>query len=144
MNVIESYWQAAQKSSEISGVPAEWIYCQWVHESTNVDHDSPDYGKPFCSDLAKEQFNFGGITQEEENDTPMPDGRFYYIKFASLDEYASYFGRYIKKYFPKAAASLTMEEYAYNLKNGEDYEYYGDTYEVYRDGMNEAYSLYFA
>ena len=136
----------ARLASEICGVPAEWIYSQWAHESTNVTPGDPDCGKPFRSALAREQFNFGGLTQVEENDTPQPDGRFYYMKFASPEEYARYFGRYIKKYFPLAAASKTMPEYTYNLKHQPDpddpekeYGYYGDSEENYLAGTMEAY-----
>ena len=135
----------ARLASEICGVPAEWIYSQWAHESTNVTPGDPDCGKPFRSALAREQFNFGGLTQEEENDTPQPDGRFYYMKFASPEEYADYFGRYIKKYFPTAAAAQTLADYAHALKHetdpdtGEEYAYYGDSEENYLAGTLEAY-----
>ncbi len=141
----ERMMECANIAADICGVPAERIYSQWAHESTNVTPGDPDHGKPFCSDLAREQNNFGGLTQEEENDTPQPDGRFYYMKFASPEEYARYFGRYIKKYFPLAAASKTMPEYTYNLKHqpdpdtGEEYAYYGDSEENYLAGTLEAY-----
>ncbi len=135
----------ARLASEICGVPAEWIYSQWAHESTNVTPGDPDCGKPFRSALAREQFNFGGLTQVEGNDTPQPDGRFYYMKFASPEEYADYFGRYIKKYFPTAAATQTLADYAHALKHetdpdtGEEYAYYGDSEENYLAGTLEAY-----
>ena len=141
----ERMMECANIAADICGVPAERIYSQWAHESTNVTPGDPDQGKPFRSALAREQFNFGGLTQEEENDTPQPDGRFYYMKFASPEEYADYFGRYIKKYFPLAAASQTMPEYTYNLKHqpdpdtGEEYAYYGDSEENYLAGTLEAY-----
>ena len=141
----ELMMKCARRTSEICGVPAEWIYAQWAHESTNVTPGDPDQGKPFCSDLAREQNNFGGLTQVEENDTPQPDGRFYYMKFASPEEYADYFGRYIKKYFPTAAAAQTLADYARALKHetdpdtGEEYAYYGDSEENYLAGTLEAY-----
>ena len=61
------------------------------------------------------------------------------MKFDSPDDYASYFGRYIRKYFPTAAKAGTMEEYAYALKYGEPYVYYGDEYDVYINGMKSAH-----
>ena len=141
----ERMMECANIAADICGVPAEWIYAQWAHESTNVTPGDPDRGKPFCSDLARGQNNFGGLTQEEENDTPQPDGRFYYMKFASPEEYADYFGRYIKKYFPTAAAAQTLADYAHALKHetdpdtGEEYAYYGDSEENYLAGTLEAY-----
>ncbi len=141
----ELMMKCARRTSEICGVPAEWIYAQWAHESTNVTPGDPDQGKPFCSDLAREQNNFGGLTQVEENDTPQPDGRFYYMKFGSPENYADYFGVYIKKYFPTAAAAQTLADYVHALKNetdpdtGEEYAYYGDSEENYLAGTLEAY-----
>ena len=142
----ERMMDCARRASEICGVPAEWIYAQWAHESTNITPGDPDQGKPFCSDLSRDQNNFGGLTQEEENDTPQPDGRFYYMKFASPEKYAHYFGRYIKKYFPLAAASKTIPEYTYNLKHQPDpddpekeYGYYGDSEENYLEGTRKAH-----
>ena len=144
--IDERMLACAQIASDICGVPAEWIYSQWAHESTNITKGAPEQGKPFCSDLAKDQYNFGGLTQEEENDTPQPDGRFYYMKFASPEHYASYFGRYIKKYFPLAAASGTLGDYVYNLKHqpdpdepGKEYAYYGDSEDIYLAGTTEVF-----
>lgn len=130
----ERMMDCARQASLTCGVPAEWIYSQWAHESTNVTPGSPFYGLPFKSDLAVEQNNFGGLTQEEENDTPQPDGNYFYMKFSSPEEYAAYFGRYIKKYFPTAAKASTIQEYVHLLKYGEDYVYYGDDEEVYLNG----------
>ena len=130
MNVDERMWECAKISSEICGVPAEFIYSQWVHESDN-----------FTSELAKDYFNFGGITQEENNgdDMKQPDGDYYYKVFATPEDYAAYFGRYIKKYFPTAAGAKTLEEYVTALKYGEEYVYYGDDVEVYMMGTKEAF-----
>ena len=144
--VNERMLACAQIASGICGVPAEWIYSQWAHESTNITAGDPDYGKPFCSDLARDQNNFGGLTQVEENDTPQPDGRFYYMKFGSPEAYANYFGRYLQKYFPLATGAATLEEYVHHLKHqpdpdepGEEYGYYGDSEENYFAGTFAAY-----
>ena len=120
----ERMLKCARQASSICGVPEEWIYSQWVHESTNITENSPDYGLPFRSALAVEQNNFGGLTQEEENNTPQPDGAYFYMKFESPEAYAEYFGEYIKKYFPQASKATTLWEYVYLLKYGEEYTYY--------------------
>ena len=129
MAVNQQMYELARQSSEISGVPAEWIYSQWQHESAN-----------FTSDLWTGQNNCGGLTQEEENDTPQPDGNYYYMKFSTPEEYAAYFGRYIKKYFPTAARAQTLEQYVQDLKTGEEYVYYGDSVENYMEGTTGAYN----
>lgn len=126
--INERIYDMAKLSSAICGVPAEWIYAQWYHETGG-----------FTSELYRDYNNFGGLTQEEENDAPQPDGNYYYMKFDSPEDYASYFGRYIKKYFPTAARATTMEDYAYSLKYGEPYVYYGDELEVYQEGMRDAH-----
>ena len=142
----ERMMDCACRASEICGVPAQWIYAQWAHESTNITPGDPDQGKPFCSDLARDQNNFGGLTQVEENDTPQPDGRFYYMKFASPEEYARYFGNYIRSWFPRAAAAKDIPEYVAGLKRQPDeddpeqeYSYFGDAEETYFEGMMEAF-----
>ena len=132
MVVREEYWQAAQIASDICGVPAEWIYSQWYHETAGWN-----------SELCKDYNNLGGLTQEEENDLPQPDGSYYYMKFQSIESYARYFGKYIKKWFPHAAQATSMQDYAYQLKYGEEYVYYGASLEEYTSGMEHAYSLAF-
>ena len=52
----ERMFACAQIASVICGAPAEILYSQWAHESTNVTPGDPDEGKPFCSDLAKDQY----------------------------------------------------------------------------------------
>jgi len=148
MNVNDRMYECAKIASNLSGVPAEWIYAQWAHESTNVTEGDPDHGQRFKSELARDNNNFGGLTQVESNgeENHQPDGRFYYMKFESPEAYAIYFGKYIRKYFPLAAASQTLPEYAHNLKHqpdsdsGEEYGYYGDSEENYLAGTTKAHN----
>lgn len=67
------------------------------------------------------------------------------MKFASPEKYGNYFGRYIKKYFPLAAAAGTLGDYVYNLKHqpdpdepGKEYAYYGASVDEYLAGTTEA------
>lgn len=90
----------------------EWIYAQWVHESTNITEGDPDYGQPFKSPLAKAANNFGGVCQKEETPYPQPDGDEYYMVFETVEAYATYFGGYIR-YFDVDGV--------YNSQNVTDY-----------------------
>ena len=96
------------------------IYGQWYHETGG-----------FTSDLMKEAWNLGGITQEEPNDLPQPDGSLYYMRFSSLHEYAAYFGRH---WLDDAEIKGTQdaETYCRYLKK---YSYFGDDFNVYLNGV---------
>ena len=127
MNVNEVYWEAAQESARISGLNAEFIYSQWVHETDN-----------FTSSLCEEYNNLGGVTQTSVNNTPQPDGQYYYMQFGSIEEYAEYFGRYLRLYEENGIYDATdIESYAAALKDG---GYFGDTLENYVAGMTWAYN----
>lgn len=108
-----------------------------MHETTNFDSDSPYYGQPFKSDLAISNNNFGGLTQEEPNDTPQPDGTCYYMAFSSPEAYAQYFGKYLHYY---------REDGIYNSENIDDYitalkkgGYFGDSLERYLTNVKRIY-----
>lgn len=123
----EYYWNLANVSAEISGLNARFIYSQWVHESAY-----------FSSDLAIEYNNLGGLTQEAPNDTPQPDGLNYYMQFATPEDYADYFGRYLKLYAEDGIYDANdIPGYAAALKHG---GYFGDTLENYISGMTSAYN----
>lgn len=124
MNVQDRYWRAAQVAAGISGIPAEILYCQWSHETAG-----------FTSELCLQYNNCAGVTQTQENDLPQPDGSFFYMKFDSLDDWARYFGKFIRL-FDGAAEATTIEEYATALKSE---GYFGDTLENYIEGMSAAY-----
>ena len=124
MNVQDRYWRAANISAGISGIPAEILYSQWSHETAG-----------FTSELCQQYNNLAGVTQTQGNDLPQPDGSFFYMKFDTLDDWARYFGKFIRL-FAGAAEATTIEEYATALKNE---GYFGDTLENYIDGMSAAY-----
>ena len=138
----EYFYNLAKLANETVKLPvgAEVIYSQWVHESTNVDRQSKDYGKPFKSELAVDNKNLGGLTQVEPNDTPQPDGSYYYMNFPSYENYALYFGRYILLY-PGVEQAQSIEEYCTVLKDG---GYFGDTLGNYIDGVTSAYEEAFS
>ena len=118
------YYHLAQRVSDKTGIPADWVWAQWAHETQG-----------FSSRLTKENNNFGGVTQAEPNgeENKQPDGNMYYKSFASPEDYADYFANYIQLYKKNGVMDAkTMEEYAYALKKG---GYYGDSYENYISGM---------
>lgn len=144
MNVDIRMYECAKIASNLSGIPVELLYSQWAHESTDIREDSPTRGIPFKSELAQDNNNFGGVTQEEPNgeENHQPDGRFYYMKFDSPEAYAIYFARYLSYYRENGVfEAKTIPEYATALKNG---GYFGDTLENYIDGMTDAYNNAFA
>ena len=118
--INEYFYELAKVSAEIAGEPIkpEWIYSQWSHESGN-----------FNSELADGYHNLGGLTQEEPNDTPQPDGSFYYMQFDSYEDYADYFGRYLRLYREDGLYDSTcIDDYVVALKNG---KYFGDSLDDY-------------
>ena len=128
MNVIESYWEAAQVAAGISGAKAELLYAQFAHETGN-----------FTSELCREYNNLAGVTQTEQNELGQPDGSLWYKKFDDLLHFARYFGKFIRL-FDGAVEAKDIIEYATCLKEG---GYYGDTLENYIDGMQSAYDKAF-
>lgn len=124
--INEYYWNLAQKAGEISGLPAEWIYAQWVHETGN-----------FTSDMCTQYNNLGGLTQTEPNDTPQPDGNCFYMQFPTPEDYAEYFGKYLRLYASDGIFQAeSIPGYVAALCRG---GYFGDTVENYSRGMIAAY-----
>jgi hypothetical protein len=129
----EYYFGLAKRSAEIVGEPirAEWIYCQWSHETAG-----------FTSELCVDYNNFGGITTSTPNDLPQPDGSMWYRKFESPEDYAEYFGRYLRLYEEDGIYNSTdISSYAAALKHG---GYFGDTLENYITGMTAVYQEEFS
>ena len=92
----------------------------------------------FTSSLCVEYNNLGGVTQTSVNNTPQPDGQYYYMQFESVEEYAEYFGRYLRLYEENGIyEAFSIEDYAAALKDG---GYFGDTLENYVAGMTRAYN----
>jgi hypothetical protein len=117
------FWKLAKRAAEIAGEPIkpEHIYAQWAHETDN-----------FTSVLCEKYRNLGGITTETPNDLPQPDGELWYRKFDSYEDYADYFGRYLRLYESDGIyQAQTIDEYVSALKKG---GYFGDSYENYVAG----------
>ena len=129
--INERYFSLAQQAAAISGLPAEWIYSQWAHETGG-----------FVSELCIEHNNLGGLTQEEPNDLPQPDGSLWYRHFDTPEDYADYFGRYLRLYREDGIYNAeTIPEYAAALCRG---GYFGDSLKNYVAGMEAAYKEAFA
>lgn len=123
------FYKLAQLAADIAGEPIkpEWIYCQWQHETGGFD-----------SALAKEYHNLGGLTQSEPNDTPQPDGDYYYMQFGSFEDYARYFGKYLTLYEENGIYnSQTIDDYIIALKAG---GYFGDSLENYLSSVKKIYA----
>ncbi len=127
--------QAAEAAKDygITNIDPKWIYSQWVHE-TNA----------FTSDLQASNHNLGGLTQENTNDTPQPDGGFYYINFDTFEDYAKYFGHYLR-YFTDSGIdkATTLAEYITALKNSPSGAYFGDSLENYLTDCQAIYNTTF-
>lgn len=124
MRVKFKYFEKlANISSIIAGfkIRPEWLYAQWAHETND-----------FSSYLCRRHFNLGGLTQLTPNDLPQPDGSCYYMDFDSYEDFAVYFGTYIRLYEEDGIAqATTLLEYCQALKNG---GYFGDSVENYVRG----------
>jgi len=69
------------------------------------------------------------LTQTEPNELPQPDGEFYYRKFDTAEDYAEYFGKYLRYYEEDGIYDAqNIDEYVAALKHG---QYFGDSYENY-------------
>lgn len=127
MTYYELAERAAQVANETLGtnnIDPHWIYAQWRLESSD-----------FTSDLAKENNNYGGVTQEEPNgeENRLKGTNLYFKIFDSPEEYAEYMGHYLAKYAPYGIGdahdvdSYLDALYAGNYfteKDNEDNKYY--------------------
>ena len=120
----EKMWALANWASGKCNVDAKLIYAQWYHESGG-----------FSSQLARENFNFGGMTQVEPTGDPsdkQPDGGNFYMHFANPEEWAEYYAWYINRCDGCAGCSDPVS-FANALKsNG----YFGDSVDNYVNGLN--------
>ena len=109
-----------------TGIPAAIIYGQWVHESTYK-------GKAFNSPLARENLNFGGLTQVEPNgeeNRQRDGGTNYYKMYKSVREFADdYVDSFLSRYDFTGVTIKTPEDWATFLKKQSYYTGYGDTEE---------------
>ena len=107
------FYDLAQQAAETAGLPpeyADYIWAQWYHESQG-----------FTSQLARENNNFGGVTQVENNgeENRQPDGNNFYKMFNDPSEYAAWYGNYLKNYAEDGLYDSTdMESFVHALKHG--------------------------
>ena len=128
----EYFYGLAKQTAAKAGPPIrpEWIYCQWAHETGD-----------FTSALCTGYHNLGGLTQAEANDTPQPDGSYYYKQFGSYEDYADYFGHYLTFYREDGIYDAqTLDDYVRALKHG---GYFGDSLENYLAGCYQFYAAEF-
>ena len=106
-------WKEAQWVEQQTGLKAEWIYRQWAHESAY-----------FSSQLARENNNFGGLTQVEWNgdDNKQPDGNNYYREFKNFHEYAEAYVQDFIDLYEGQESVHDLASFAHYLK---DNGYYG-------------------
>jgi hypothetical protein len=127
--------QAAQAAIEkgITNIDPKWLYSQFAHESDS-----------FTSRLTVENYNIGGLTSSDVNDSPQPDGSYWYINFNSFEDYGNYFGHYLR-YFVDSGVdqATTMIEYITALKNSPSGAYFGDSLENYIAGCEYQYNQAF-
>lgn len=130
------FYELAQRAAQVAAergltVDSRWIYCQWAHETGD-----------FSSELSDQYHNLGGLTQTETNDTPQPDGLNYYMQFASFEDYADYFGKYLTYYQENGIYDAqSLEHYVTYLKNG---GYFGDSLENYLSDCQSIYAENFS
>ena len=118
MNVQDRYWECAKISAQISGIPAEWIYAQWKHESGNFTN----WGTTAANNLGGLK-KFRDQPEWFDGDATSPEGDDYQV-FDSPEAYALYFGRYLLMYREDGICeATTTRQYAEALRHG---GYYGD------------------
>ena len=126
----DKMWALANWVAPKTGIDAKLIFAQWYHESGG-----------FSSQLARENYNFGGMTQNEPTGDPkdkQPDGGNYYMHFGNEEEWAEYYAYYCNKCNePSLSGSTDVTDFATRLKkNG----YFGASIDEYVNGMNGAMS----
>lgn len=127
---VDKMWALANWVAPKTGIDAKLIFAQWYHESG-----------AFSSQLARENYNFGGMTQNEPTGDPkdkQPDGGNYYMHFGNEEEWAEYYAYYCNKCNePSLSGSTDVTDFATRLKkNG----YFGASIDEYVNGMNGAMS----
>lgn len=113
---------AARKVEKKTGVPAEWVFGQWYHETGG-----------FTNRGTTELNNLAGIRYP---------GRKEYRKFDSVDDFADYFSRLLSgPRYSKAGVqnAKSSDEYAAALKKG---GYYEDSYENYATGLKRGINAF--
>ena len=126
----DKMWALANWVAPKTGIDAKLVFAQWYHESGN-----------FSSQLAVENYNFGGMTQNEPTGDPkdkQPDGGNYYMHFGNEEEWAEYYAWYCNRCTtPPLSGSKDVDDFATRLKqNG----YFGADLTEYANAMRGALS----
>ena len=121
----EHMWALANWCGEKTNVDPKLIFGQWYLESTH-----------FTSKLARENYNFGGMTQSGPTGDPsdkQPDGNGYYMHFDNPEQWAEYFAWYLNQEDnPPVGGISDPDEYGHALKsNG----YFGADVSQYIKGI---------
>jgi hypothetical protein len=129
--------QAAQAATDvgIDNIDPKWLYSQFCHESND-----------FTSQLYLENKNSGGLTQETDNgeENHQPDGGYWYKVFDTYEDYATFFGHYLKYFIDSGVdQATTMVEYITALKNSPSGAYFGDDIDNYIAGCEFRYNQAF-
>lgn len=132
----EYFYSLAQRATQVatdnglSNIDARWIYSQWTHET-----------EEYTSDMCVDYKNLGGLTQLTPNDTPQPDGAYWYMQFETYEDYADYFGKYLRGFIDGGIdQATTLEEYVTALKNSPSGAYFGDSLENYLSNCERIYN----
>lgn len=113
----------AARISQKTGIPADFIYAQFAHETGN-----------FSNRGAKSLHNFAGVN--------VPGGKGQdYRDFGSDDKFGDYFANLMRTLYPDTLKAKTAGEYAHALKNGVGgRQYYSDSESNYTRGIRGASS----
>lgn len=118
----QEYWiEQAKRAAETAGLPWEWIYAQWYHETGG-----------FTSDVLRDYNNAGGLFRPDLQD---------YIVFPTIDDFVNYWANYIQGYRDDGIyEAKTPEEYALALASNRSGtgKYYTDDPANYISGMLNA------
>lgn len=100
------------RCSQQCGIPADWLWCQWVVESGW-----------FSADSCVSRHNYGCCMDENQE----------LLSFSSPEEWADWFAVYIRKWNnPASTAAKTPEDYFYNIQHQNDgYVYCASNQEGY-------------
>ena len=109
----QHYIDLAVRASNLSGIPADWIWAQWNNEA----------GRDFDSPLARENHNLAGLTVP----TSMPhttSGGMNWGLWDSDEDFADYWGGTYIKLFTGATSAKNMYEYVDRIQNQPDGQNY--------------------
>ena len=118
----------------LTNIDYRWIYSQFAHETGE-----------FTSRLCTEDCNLGGLTTDNPTEYELanmgqPDGTMWYKHFDCYEDYARYFGKYLRGYIDGGIdTASTLEDYIHALKYSPSGAYFGDDYESYLSDCERIY-----